>query len=419
LKQGQLKLNRHDKILLPTLGVPAGRCKVLLILSLTTTLRQDAIYTMAIQPSITRVAISGAAGNIGYALLPLLASGYVFGDDRSVELRLLEIPHAVKALAGVRMELIDCAFPCLTDVIITTEPEEAFEGADVIVLVGGFPRKQGMERKDLIHANTKIFTTMGRAIEEVASPNVKVLVVANPANTNCLVALNEASRIPSKNFCALTYLDHQRAKAQVAIRLGVRPNQVKNVSIWGNHSNTQYPDVLTDGYISFDSGEDIPISTLMANDLEWTNDDFVQIVQNRGKHVIEVRGNSSALSAAQATADCLATWLVTGTKRGETISMAVYNDKGYYGVKKGLVFSFPCECRDGDWFVKTGLELSDLAMEKLQVTENELKEEREDAEELIKQTRFRSMSTVSTASLASSTSEMELSVPPRVLTSRI
>lgn len=370
--------------------------------------------------NIIKVAISGAAGNIGYALIPLLASGYVFGE-RPVELRLLEIPHALKALGGIRMELEDCAFPYLANVICTADPLQAFETVDVILLVGGFPRKQGMERKDLIQANTKIFTAMGRAINEAASPNVKVLVVANPANTNCLVALSEAVSIPSKNFCALTYLDHQRAKAQISTRLGVSANRIKNVTIWGNHSNSQFPDALTDGYCLNDNNEKLPLASLLPDDLDWVTNEFITTVQNRGKHVIELRGSSSALSAAQASADCLKTWLVTGTKDGETVSMAVYNDKGYYGVVEGIVFSFPCECKDGDWYVKTGLNLSTAALERLNITEKELLEERDDAEALLsKETRLRGYSTAtSTASLTSSDSATDLSTSGQFLTSRI
>ncbi|KAL7547046.1 hypothetical protein ACHAWF_010364 [Thalassiosira exigua] len=308
--------------------------------------------TMAI--SAIKVALSGAAGNIGYALLPLLASGCVF-QDRPIELRLLEIPQAIKTLTGTRMELLDCAFPSLVDVVCTSDPLVAFDDADVIILVGGFPRKKGMARKDLIQANTSIFTSMGRAIEEVASPDAKVLVVANPANTNCLVALTEAYSIPPKNFCALSFLDHQRAKVinvclsrsiqrfclsnscafmstttqgQIAHRLGVAANRIKNVTIWGNHSETQYPDALTDGHYLSDKGKKVPLKSMLANDLEWAENDFVSIVQNRGKAVIEARGNSSAMSAAMGTADCLKTWLVSGTKDGETVSMAVYNDQG-------------------------------------------------------------------------------------------
>mmetsp|Transcript_29755 Transcript_29755/g.60898 ORF Transcript_29755/g.60898 Transcript_29755/m.60898 type:complete len:375 (-) Transcript_29755:1163-2287(-) len=369
--------------------------------------------------SSTKVAISGAAGNIGYALLPLIASGYVFGDTVPIELRLLEIPHALKSLTGVKMELEDSAYPCLSNVLCTADPLEAFDNADCIILVGGFPRKKGMARNDLIQANTKIFTEMGAAIDEVASPNVKVLVVANPANTNCLVALNEASNIPTKNFCALSFLDHQRAKAQIAKRLGVSTARVKNVIIWGNHSETQYPDPLTDGYCIRDDGSEIPLVSLLKNDIEWVTNDFISIVQNRGKSVIEVRGNSSALSAAMASADCLKTWLVTGTKDGETVSMAVYNDKGYYGVKKGIVFSFPCECRDGNWYVREGLDLNDFARDKLAFTEEELIEERIAAEELIVKSRLRSLSTTS---LTSSESDVEMTSSTHsgeYLTSRI
>lgn len=373
-----------------------------------------------------KVAVSGAAGNIGYALAPLLASGYVF-RDRSVELRLLEIPRAIESLAGTRMELLDCAFPTLADVICTTDPLVAFDDADVIVLVGGFPRRKGMARKDLIQANTRIFTSMGRAIDEVASPDVKVLVVANPANTNCLVALTEASRIPSRNFCALTYLDHQRARTQVAAKLGVTADRVRNVTIWGNHSETQFPDALTDGHCLTEGGERVPLTSLLANDLEWATQDFVDIVQNRGRAVIEARGSSSAMSAAMGTADCLRTWLVTGTRDGETVSMAVYNDMGYYGVREGIVFSFPCECRNGEWSVKEGLALTEFTRRKLEATEGELLEEREAARELLLEAPMRrSISVVSQASSMSAALDSEMSVSissghgvPPLLTSRM
>lgn len=367
-----------------------------------------------------KVALSGAAGNIGYALLPLLASGYIFGS-KNVELRLLEIPQAVGSLTGTKMELMDCSYPCLTDTIITTDPSVAFNNADVIILVGGMPRRKGMARKDLIQANTKIFSTMGRAIDDVASPNVKVLVVANPANTNCLVALTEASRIPSKNFCALTYLDHNRAKGQIATRLGVSAKSIKNVTIWGNHSETQYPDALSGGYFVGNDGKMIPLRDLLANEIEWIQNDFINNVQNRGKAVIEARGLSSALSAAQATADCLKTWLITGTKEGETVSMAVYNDHGYYGIRKGIVFSFPCECRHGEWFVKEGLQLNNFSRNKLNITEAELVEEMTAAQELIGtapvKPRTVSMSTCSSgSSLEMATTESDISV---CLTSRM
>ena len=330
-------------------------------------------------PPLLKVALSGAAGAIGYSLIPLIASGYIF-QDQPIELRLLEIA----SLEGTRMELEDCAYPNLQNVICTTDPLVAFDNVDVIILVGGFPRKKGMARKDLIQANTNIFITMGRAIHDVASSNVKVLVVANPANTNCLVALTEASsRIPSKNFAALTYLDASRAKAQIANHLKVWSNQIKNVIIWGNHSETQYPDALTDGYYVNENGTTKQsLKSIFANNMEYTNNTLVHTVQNRGKAVIEARGASSALSAAMATADCLKTWLVTGTKDGEVISMAIYNE-GYYGVQKGIVFSFPVQCSNGEWSVKEGLELSKFARMKLKITETELLEEREAAREIV------------------------------------
>lgn len=364
------------------------------------------------QQAPLKIAVSGAAGNIGYALLPHLASGHVFGD-RPIELRLLEIPQALGALEGTRMELQDCAFPSLADVVCTADPLAAFDDADVVVLVGGCPRRKGMARRDLIQANTSIFGSMGRALDEVASPDAKVLVVANPANTNCLVALREATRLPPKNFCALSFLDHQRAKGLVAQRLGVPADRVRNVTVWGNHSETQYPDALTDGHCVREDGARVPLRSLLANDLEWATKDFVSTVQNRGKAVIEARGSSSALSAAMAAADCLKTWLVTGTREGETVSMAVYNDKGYYGIKEGIVFSFPCKCRNGEWTVVEGLELSEFAKEKLKITENELLEEREAARGVVKGRRKRSLSVVSSSppppSLPTSESEASLS----------
>jgi len=358
-----------------------------------------------------KIAVSGAAGQIGYALLPHLANGHVFGHEQ-VELRLLEIPQALKSLAGTRYELLDCAFPTLSDVICTADPLEAFDNADVVVLVGGFPRLKGMQRKDLITRNTSIFTSMGQALNDVAASDVKVLVVANPANTNCLVTLKEcSSRINPKNFCALTYLDHQRAKGQIAQRLGVSANKVKNVTIWGNHSETLYPDALTDGYLVDEVGNKMPLkSTLSAEDVDWLKGAFVSTVQNRGKKVIEIRGSSSAMSAAISAADCLKKWLVTGTQDGETISMAVYNDQGYYGIAKDIVFSFPCVCKNGEWIVKEGLTLSKLAYERLEISQNELLEEREAALELIEPKLKRSISTSSsTISMMSTASEGSLS----------
>lgn len=335
------------------------------------------------------IVITGAAGNIGYALLPLLASGYVFGSDRPIELRLLEIPQVLSQLSGIKMELIDAAYPLVTSIMCTSDPLDAFRNVDVAILVGGFPRKQGMERKDLIQANSSIFDVTGRALNQVASPNVKVLCVANPANTNCLVAIQQCCpRIPVKNLCALTHLDLTRAKAMLAERLGTSVKDVRNVIIWGNHSGSQFPDATSDGFVVTKWGGKTPLFDLMANDTTWLQTEFLANVRARGGVVIEQRGKSSALSAAQATADCLKTWLVTGTPEGETVSLAVYNDQGYYGVEKGLVFSFPCECRNGEWFVKEGLELNDFARQQIMLTEEELKAERRAAMEVLGQSKL-------------------------------
>jgi malate dehydrogenase len=313
----------------------------------------------------------------------MIAAGQVF-DDTKVELRLLEIPVAVPALEGVKMELLDCAFPALSDVICTGDPLVAFQDADVAILVGGFPRKPGMLRKDLIQANTKIFLSMGQAINQVASADIKVLCVANPANTNCLVTLKQcAGRIPSKNFCAMTRLDYNRASAQIALKVDAEVADVKNVIIWGNHSATQYPDATTDGYVRNQWGGKIQLSDILKNDTHWLENTFLKTVQQRGKAIIDARGKSSAMSAANAAADCVRTWLVTGTEPGETVGMAVYNDKGYYGVRQGVMFSFPCMCVGGEWVVKEGLSLSSFARKKIKATEKELFDELDAAMEIL------------------------------------
>lgn len=336
------------------------------------------------------VVVTGAAGQIGYSLLPMISSGSVFGHDCLVELRLLEIPQAVGALEGVKMELHDCAFPALASCVCTSDPDVAFRNADVAILVGGFPRRPGMLRKDLIQANTKIFLSMGQAINRVASPDIKVLCVANPANTNCLVTLRQcAGRIPSKNFCAMTRLDYNRASAQIALKVGVPVSDVKNVVIWGNHSATQYPDATSDGYLQNAWGGKQPLSSILSSNADrgWLEGEFLKTVQQRGKAIIDARGKSSAMSAANAAADCVRTWLVTGTSPGETVAMAVYNDKGYYGVAKGIMFSFPCECRGGEWVVKEGLQLSEFGKQKIKATETELLQERDAAMEILQQGR--------------------------------
>ena len=329
------------------------------------------------------IVVTGAAGQIGYSLLPMIASGEVFGPNTTINLRLLEIPQGLQMLEGVKMELLDCAYDTLNEIVCTTDPLVAFKDADVAFLVGGFPRRPGMVRKDLIQINTKIFLSMGKAIEAVAATNIKVLVVANPANTNALVTLKQCSRVPAKNFCAMTRLDYNRASAQVAIKLNTSVKNIKNVIIWGNHSATQYPDPITDGYVVAEDGSSSTLASALAGDEEWLREDFLTTVQQRGKSVMEARGKSSALSAANAAADCVRTWLVTGTKEGETVAMAVYNDEGYYGVEKDIMFSFPCICKDGDWIVKKDLEINDFGKEKIKTSEIELLEERAAAMEIL------------------------------------
>lgn len=321
------------------------------------------------------VVVTGAAGQIGYSLLPLLASGQVFGPNISIELRLLEIPSALNALRGIEMELQDCAFSQLDEIVCTDNPIKAFKDATVAFLIGGYPRKKGQLRKDLIMKNTNIFVGMGQAIEAVASAEIRVLVIANPANTNCLTALRQCSRIPQKNFCAMTQLDLNRARSFVARKLGTAVSNVKNVIIWGNHSSTQVPDASTDGYI-LEDGERRP---LIIDDSE-----FSETIRMRGKSIIEARGLSSAMSAARAAADCMRIWLVTGTPSGETTSMAVLNTDNAYGIENGIVVSMPCECSgDGNWNIKKGLRLSESTKALIKISESELLSERKATDEII------------------------------------
>ena len=314
----------------------------------------------------------------------MLAGGSVFGPNQIVELRLLEVPQCVDSLQGVKMELLDCAYPTCGDIVCTADPAIAFKDCTVCILIGGFPRKPGMLRKDLIAKNTTIFSKMGADLANFASPNCKVLVVANPANTNCLTLLRHAgSKIPYKNFAAMTRLDYNRATAQVALKTGTPVQRVKNVIIWGNHSATQYPDATTDGFVEDAAGAKTMLADVLRDDQAWLDGEFLTTVQQRGKAIIDVRGKSSAMSAANAAADCVRTWLVTGTEPGETVAMAVFNDKGYYGVAEGLFFSFPCECSGGDWRVKEGLVPSEFAMAKIKASEAELMEERSTANEVL------------------------------------
>jgi len=325
-----------------------------------------------------RITVSGAAGQIGYALLPLIASGKVFGPNQRIILQLLDIKPAMTALNGVRMELEDGAYPLLKNVICTSAPEEALKDADVAVFVGGFPRKEGMLRKDLISKNCGIFSEQGKALEKVASRDVKCVVVANPANTNCLILKKNAPSIPAENFSCLTRLDLNRAIYQVAEKAHTNVALVQNVAIWGNHSATQYPDAMNATVVRAHTR----MSAREAiNDDKWIREEFVSTIQQRGKAIIEARKLSSAMSAANAISDHLRTWLVTGTKPGETVSMGIWSNGNPYGIRDGLIFSFPVHIEHGEVKISKTYHLDSFAMEKVRTSEAELIEELRDAEE--------------------------------------
>lgn len=320
-----------------------------------------------------RVVISGAAGQIGYSLLPLFASGQVFGLNQPVILHLLEIEQVLPSLKGVVMELEDGAYPLVHGIVLTSKTEEAFKDVDYAILVGGFPRKQGMERKDLMDKNAPIFKSMGEALEKYAKETCKVLVVANPANTNCLVCSHYAPKLPKQNFSALTRLDMNRAQSQVGIKLGVNVGNVKNIIIWGNHSSTQVPDI--DHGIILQQDAYRPVRDLL--DEKWIRGDFTKLIQQRGKTIIDIRGVSSAMSAANAIKDCLKDWL-HGTNKGEHVSMAVYSD-GSYGVPKGIFYSFPCVCKNGQYNILQGLKISTDVAKLMKISADELLEEKKEA----------------------------------------
>lgn len=314
-----------------------------------------------------RVAVTGAAGQIGYALLFRIAAGEMLGKDRPVILQLLEIPPAMKALEGVVMELHDGAFPLLYGVEASDDAEAAFRDADVAMLVGSRPRGPGMERKDLLEANGAIFTAQGKALDAVAKREVKVLVVGNPANTNALIAMRNAPGLPPENFTAMTRLDHNRALAQVAAEVRARVGDVKKMVIWGNHSSTQVPDPEHAIVAGRPVGEAVPVG--------WVEETFVPTVQRRGAAIIEARGASSAASAAAAAVDHVRDW-VLGTKDDDWVSMAIAS-RGDYGVAEGLIYSFPVTCRNGAIRVVSGLSSSDRVERLRRETEQELIEERE------------------------------------------
>ena len=314
-----------------------------------------------------RVAITGAAGQISYSLLFRIAAGQMLGEDQPVILQLLEITPALNALKGVAMELDDCAFPLLAGIVQTDDANVAFKDADYALLVGARPRGPGMERKDLLEANAAIFSVQGKAINAVAARTIKVLVVGNPANTNAVITQRNAPDIDPRNFTAMTRLDHNRAMTQLAQKTHTSINDITNLLIWGNHSATQYPDIhnaLVNGKPAMD-----------MIDQAWYEDDFIPTVQKRGAAIIDARGASSAASAANAAIDHMRTW-VTGTTEGDWTSMGVHSD-GSYGIQKGLVYSFPCICKNGDWEIVQGLEINDFSRSKMAATEQELAEERD------------------------------------------
>ncbi|GHF52374.1 malate dehydrogenase [Amycolatopsis bartoniae] len=314
------------------------------------------------------VTVTGAAGQIGYALLFRIASGQLLGPDTPVKLRLLEIPQAVKAAEGTAMELEDGAFPLLAGTDIFDDPKQAFEGTNVALLVGARPRTKGMERGDLLEANGGIFKPQGQAINAGAAEDIKVLVVGNPANTNALIAQSNAPDVPAERFTAMTRLDHNRAAAQLAKKLGVSVADIKKLTIWGNHSATQYPDLFHAEVAGKNAAEAV-------NDQKWLEDEFIPTVAKRGAAIIEARGASSAASAASAAIDHVYTW-VNGTAEGDWTSMAVPSD-GSYGVPEGLISSFPVTTRDGKWEIVQGLEIDEFSRGKIDASVAELAEERE------------------------------------------
>jgi malate dehydrogenase len=316
-----------------------------------------------------RVAVTGAAGQIGYALLFRIASGQLLGEDTPVHLSLLEIPDAVKAAEGTAMELDDCAFPLLAGIDIHDDPKAAFDGASVCLLVGARPRSKGMERADLLEANGGIFKPQGEAIASAAAEDVKVLVVGNPANTNALIAMSNADGVPRERFTAMTRLDQNRAMTQLAKKAGAPVGEVTNLAVWGNHSPTMYPDVFNAKV----GGR--PAWEAAGEDRDWLENDFIPKVGKRGAEIIEARGASSAASAANAAIDHVHDW-VLGTPEGDWASMSVPSD-GSYGVPEGIVSSFPCTCSGGEWKIVEGLEIDEFSRGKIDATAQELVDERE------------------------------------------
>jgi malate dehydrogenase len=320
-----------------------------------------------------RVAVTGAAGQIGYSLLFRIATGEMLGKDQPLILQLLDITPAMAAMNGVVMELDDCAFPLLQSVVATDDPKVAFRDVDVALLVGARPRSKGMERKDLLEANGAIFTTQGRALSEVASRDVKVLVVGNPANTNCLIAMRNAKDLKPSNFSAMMRLDHNRALTQIAQKVGKPVSAVRKLTVWGNHSATQYPDLFTA------EADGKKVASLV--DQRWIENDFIPTIQKRGAAIIEARGLSSAASAANAAIDHVRDW-VHGTRDGDWVSMGIAAE-GSYGIAEGVIYGYPVTCRNGTYQIVQGIEVSDFSRGRMQATLQELQEERDSIKHLL------------------------------------
>ncbi len=320
-----------------------------------------------------KVAVTGAAGQIGYSLLFRIANGDLLGGGTPVELRLLEITPALKALEGVVMELDDCAFPLLSKVEIGDDPNAIFDGANLALLVGARPRTKGMERGDLLEANGAIFTVQGKALNEHAAGDIRIGVTGNPANTNALIAMSNAPDIPKERFSALTRLDHNRAISQLAAKTGAAVSDIKKMTIWGNHSATQYPDIFHAEVAGKNAAETVA-------DQAWIENDFIPTVAKRGAAIIEARGSSSAASAASATINAARDWL-SGSPEGDWVSMAVVSD-GSYGVPEGLISSFPVTTSGGDWQIVQGLEIDDFSRSRIDASTAELAEERDTVKQL-------------------------------------
>jgi malate dehydrogenase len=333
-------------------------------------------------PTPVRVAVTGAAGQIGYSLLFRIASGEMLGKDQPVILQLLEIPDekAQKALKGVMMELDDCAFPLLHGMVPASDPMVAFKDVDFALLVGARPRGPGMERKDLLEANGKIFAPQGQALDKVAKREVKVLVVGNPANTNCLIAMKNAKSLKPSQFTAMMRLDHNRAVSQIAQKIQKPVTSIRKVTVWGNHSATQYPDIFQAEVVEANAGKKI---WPMINDQTWLEQTFIPTVQKRGAAIIEARGLSSAASAANAAIDHVRDW-VKGTREGDWVSMGIPSD-GSYGIPEGVLYGYPVTCKGGKYEIVKGIEISDFARKRMDATLKELLEERDGVKALLGQ----------------------------------